>query len=311
MTVEESRRLLHELQVHQIELELQNEELRNSRVELETVAACYTDLYDFAPVGYFTLQRSGEIRQANLAGAGMVGCERANLIGQKFAHFVAAADLPVLNALLAEVFASDVRQTCALKLVPRNLPILSVQIAATGSADRLSCRAVVIDISERRQAQALKESEEKYRNLFEKQIDLYYRADPNGTIIMVSPSVVKISGYKPEEVIGSNVRGFYAHPEERDKLLKVILKNGSVEDYEITMKRKDGAFIWLSVNAKLNRDERRQCPRHGRCGQRHFRPQEKRCKPAGTCLQASQSLRRNQDLKRLSAHLRQLQNDQK
>ena len=81
-------RLHHELQVHQVELEMQNAELRQARDELETALEKYTDLYDFAPVGYFTLDRKGTIRRVNLTGAGLVGVERSRLVGQRFGLFV-------------------------------------------------------------------------------------------------------------------------------------------------------------------------------------------------------------------------------
>ena len=72
-----TRRLLHELEVHQIELEMQNEELRKSRAQAEAALARYTELYDFSPLAYFTLDRKGAILQTNLAGARLLGVERA------------------------------------------------------------------------------------------------------------------------------------------------------------------------------------------------------------------------------------------
>jgi PAS domain-containing protein len=88
-TGDEISRLLHELQVHQLELEMQNSELRQARDEVEQVLENYTDLYDFAPVGYVTLSQSGEIRAANLTAAGLLGMERSRLAGRDFGLFVA------------------------------------------------------------------------------------------------------------------------------------------------------------------------------------------------------------------------------
>ncbi len=84
----QSKRLLHELQVHQIELEMQNEELRESRAEMEATLERYTDLYDFAPVGYFTLAAGGVIRELNLPGARLLGLERSRLGGSRFGAVV-------------------------------------------------------------------------------------------------------------------------------------------------------------------------------------------------------------------------------
>ena len=81
--VADLHRLVHELEVHQIELEMQNKELVQTRAELEATLQRYTDLYDLAPVGYFTLSRDSTIRQVNLAGADLLGVERGNLIKRR------------------------------------------------------------------------------------------------------------------------------------------------------------------------------------------------------------------------------------
>ncbi len=80
----EMQRLFHELQVHQIELEMQNAELRKTRDDLEVALENYTDLYDFAPAGYFTLTADGTIHMVNLTGACLVGIERSRLLGRAF-----------------------------------------------------------------------------------------------------------------------------------------------------------------------------------------------------------------------------------
>ena len=86
-----SQRLVHELEVHQIELEMQNEELKQAQVELDTVLQHYSDLYDFAPTGYLTLARDGSIRMVNLMGAELLGLERSQLLEKRFTLFVAEA----------------------------------------------------------------------------------------------------------------------------------------------------------------------------------------------------------------------------
>ncbi len=81
---EDTSKLIHELQVHQIELEMQNEELIQARAEIEASLEKYSDLYDFAPVGYFTLTDEGIIREVNLTGTALLGEERSRLINQRF-----------------------------------------------------------------------------------------------------------------------------------------------------------------------------------------------------------------------------------
>ena len=109
-TENDVQRLVHELQVHQIELEMQNEELRRSRAEVEAWLERYTELYDFAPVGYLTLGPDGSIRQVNLAGASLLGVERARLSGRRFGVLVAEPDRAGFNAFLEKVFASPAKE---------------------------------------------------------------------------------------------------------------------------------------------------------------------------------------------------------
>ena len=107
-----AQRIVQELQIHQIELEMQNEELQQSRAELEAGLERYTDLYDFAPVGYLTLGRDGAIGQVNLTAARLLGVERARLVGRRFGLFVGESDRAVFHAFLEKVFASQAKR-CA------------------------------------------------------------------------------------------------------------------------------------------------------------------------------------------------------
>ena len=92
LSPEETRRMLHELRVHQIELEMQNEELRRTQEELEVSRERYFDLYDLAPVGYFTLGEQGLILEANLTAAKLLGVARGALVKQHFSHFILPED---------------------------------------------------------------------------------------------------------------------------------------------------------------------------------------------------------------------------
>ncbi len=102
---------------------------------------------------------------------------------------------------------------------------------------------------------ALKESESKYRQLFETVQDVYYKTDTEGKITEVSPSIERYSGYKPSEVIGNPVEEFYYYREDRKKLLSTIKRNGEVIDFEVRLKTKDDELAWTSVNAYLLKDE--------------------------------------------------------
>jgi PAS domain S-box-containing protein len=151
----ETQRLLHELQVHEIQLELQNEELQQARRELETLLAQYTDLYDFAPVGYFTLARDGTIRQVNLTGASLFGVERARLTGRRFVFFLSEGAGSAFNAFLDRVFASQTKETCEVPLLKDASEPRWVDIDARATEDGRECRAAVVDVTGRKRAEAL------------------------------------------------------------------------------------------------------------------------------------------------------------
>ena len=134
LTPPDVQRLVQELQVHQIELEIQSEELWQSRAEAEAELEHYAELYDFAPVGYLAIDRDGAIKKANLAGAIMLGVERARLPGRRFGVFVREPDRPVLNLFFEEVFASRERQACEVGLLKDGGGALDGQRAQRGEA---------------------------------------------------------------------------------------------------------------------------------------------------------------------------------
>ena len=149
-TAEETQRLVHELQVHQIELELQNEELQAARSELEQGLERYSDLYDFAPVGYMTLDAGGAIRKTNLAGARLLGQERARLIGANFGFFVSPESRAKFADFVQKVFATQTKQVFEAALCPISSAPLWVHIEATTTGDDgRECRAVLVDVTER------------------------------------------------------------------------------------------------------------------------------------------------------------------
>ena len=165
-TDDEAQRLLHELQVHQIELEMQNAELRQARDELEKALGNYTDLYDFAPVGYFTLDRKGAVNAANFTGATILGVERGRLIGRRFGQFVDAPDRPAFTAFLDTVFTRQGKEACEVTLTTEENSLLFVHIEAVAFGAGEECRVAVIDINARKQA------EEQVQQYIEKLSDI-------------------------------------------------------------------------------------------------------------------------------------------
>jgi len=150
-TEADTKRLFHELQVHHIELELQNTELQEARDKMEKLLETYTDLYDFAPVGYFSVDEQGVILEVNLTGAALLGIERARLIRQRLQGFVDPPSRKLLLAFLKQVFARPGKHICELPLLhQRGLPFWAdLQAAFADSADgsRKSCRIAISDLT--------------------------------------------------------------------------------------------------------------------------------------------------------------------
>jgi PAS domain S-box-containing protein len=191
---EESLRIVHELRVHQFELEMQNEELRKAGDQKEAALERYTDLYEFAPVSYFTLDRAGIIRNVNLTGASLIGIDRSHLNGRLFRFFVAHKARPTFADFLDKFFASPVKVTCELELLAEENSPRFVQIEAMADASGEECRIALIDITERKLAEdALGASEEKYRAIFECSRDAIMTLEPPFLMFTTgNPSTVKM-----------------------------------------------------------------------------------------------------------------------
>ena len=157
LSPEETRRTLHELRVHQIELEMQSEELRLEQAELDAARARYFDLYDLAPVGYCTVSENGLILESNLTAAALLGAARGALSGQLISGFILKEDQCVYDRRHKQLFETGAPQAYELRLVKKNGAIFWAQFEAA-SAPRdaggaRACRIVISDITERKRAE--------------------------------------------------------------------------------------------------------------------------------------------------------------
>ena len=150
------QQLMHELQVHQIELEMQNEELRMTQEQLGESLEKYSDLFDFAPVGYVTTNSMGRIVEANLTFAGQLGIDRGRLINTALSLYAVVSDRATFRAHLAQVFNSSKPHTCEVRLEQKKGPDRYVQadsIRALHDDGSPSCRTSITDISVRKAAE--------------------------------------------------------------------------------------------------------------------------------------------------------------
>ncbi|MBI2470692.1 MAG: PAS domain S-box protein [Planctomycetes bacterium] len=150
----ETYALAHEQQTHQTKLEMQNEEPKHAHAEAEDALNKYTELYDFAPVGYFTLDKHGILIEANLAGASLLGVERSSLINRYFHLFIKPEYLPAFNTFRNKMVETDTKQTCEIELVKTNASTVCVRLEGivTAGGKGKQFRVAAIDITAQRHA---------------------------------------------------------------------------------------------------------------------------------------------------------------
>ncbi len=243
--------MLHALPAHQIELEMQNDELRRTQARLEASRQRYFDLYDLAPVGYLTITEAGVIVEANLAAARLLGVPRSALANRPLSPIVLPEDQDIYCLHQKRLFEAGSLQVYELRLLRQDGSHFWARIDATVVREpdgvRL-CRVVVSDMDERKRAEeALRASEARYRDLVENASDLICTHDLNGVLLSVNAAAARILGYATEEIVGRSLRDLvpgdrqnelsaYLEAIERDEvaagILKVVVRPGEVRYWE-------------------------------------------------------------------------------
>ena len=203
--------IVHELRVHQIELELQNEELRAAQIKLEHSRLKYFDLYNYAPVGYFTLDKRGIILEVNLAGASLLGIERVNLIKSAFIRYILPDYQNTFYHYIKDVEETGNKKVTDLKLLNDSIGSFYAHLETLVVLDENKkfnqFRITVTDISElKKSEEALKESEERYREIFLNNHAVMLLIDPiNGDIVDANPAAANFYRYTSDELVNMNI----------------------------------------------------------------------------------------------------------
>ena len=242
--------LLHELEVHQAELEIQNDALRSAEGELAASLDRYSLLYDFAPVGYLTLDADGFIVQANLTAAKMLDLDRKELPHKKLSLFVAPESRSVFAAHRQRVWSCDARQTCDLRLrrpggitFDAHLESIAMTYTQTG---RRQCWTALSDVTERKRTEdALRQAEARLSFLLRANPAVIYSCKPSDgyATTFVSENASSVFGHEAAEFQGDPRFWLdHIHPQDKPVVLAALARLRTREHHSL-----DTAFSTRTV----------------------------------------------------------------
>jgi diguanylate cyclase (GGDEF)-like protein/PAS domain S-box-containing protein len=257
LTLDGAERLVHELTVHQIELELQNEDLRCAQAELERSRARYFELYDLAPVGYLTLNEAGQIEEANLAAATLLGQTRNALVGQPLSRFIHREDEHIYFGLGRRLESTLQSQRCELRLANSSdletWVLMETCLAPESPADRQRRRSILLDITARKRGeQALLDAQARLRLVTEIAGLTFWEWDPKTDRLSV-PSDRTLTS--PPDAGSTPTRldtwAQMLHPDDRPRLLAAIrgfvADPGDSREIEYRIRQTETGYIWLTT----------------------------------------------------------------
>ncbi len=259
----QAQKALHELRVHQIELEMQNEELRQAQTGLALERERFFDLYDMAPVGYITVSEQGLILEANLTAVQLLGCARQQLLNQRFSGFIAAQHQDSYYLHRKQLLASRQTQSFDLQMVTESAQpfwaklIASVVHKKDGDA-AAEFRIIISDITERKVAQEQRQAAidlmKKVTNHVPGMVYQYLlRADGSSCFPFASEAIRDIYGVAPEDVREDASKVFAVlHPDDYDAVVASIQFSAQTQQpwqKEYRVKFDDGTVRWLFGNS--------------------------------------------------------------
>ena len=254
--------LIEELEIHQIELELQNEHLNAVRDRLERALMESAELYDFAPVGILTLDRTGRILKLNLAGANLLEGERARLQGRAFGSFLAGQDVPAFEAQLELAMDLGEMQDSEMALCRPGQPARHVQIRTASYPDAVHCQVILIDITQRKLLEErLRESAERWELALEAAGDGVWDWNVQTGAMLFSRRFSQLLGFAEHEY-GRHMEDWTSriHPDDKPHVTAALQDHLTGKTFsflnEHRARCKDGSWKWiLSRGAIVSRTD--------------------------------------------------------
>jgi PAS domain S-box-containing protein len=251
LSQDEVQELIYELEIEKTQLELMSEELKIVQSSLESTSNKYLELYNFAPLGYFTISDEGEIIELNIRGANMLGSDKPHLRKHKLSEFVSESSGAVFDQFLRNLFVNRTKESCEVAISTEGKPPMYVQLSGSVYENEEQCLITAIDLTERNKAEAaLREREERYRTLIENMGEGVGYLDDKETFIFANAAAEKIFGAGECELIGKSLNNFLSGESfeiVKNETAKRIRGKSSV--YELKIFRKDGSSRDILVTA--------------------------------------------------------------
>ncbi|MFT7412307.1 MAG: PAS domain S-box-containing protein [Paraglaciecola sp.] len=253
----EAKQLLHELLVHQVELEMQNEELRSAHEQLDVSQARYFDLYDLAPIGYVTLDDRRLIQECNLFAAKMMGVDRNILLKAPISQILLDEDQNIFYENLKKSVELAVPLHFEMRLMRANGDVFwgLLQVIAMKANEYW---ITVTDVSQNKQVKAeLQESHNKFRSVFEQAAVGVARLALDGSWLEVNIKLCAIVGYSQQVLLGKGFQNVI-HPEDLQMVQAAInqLLNNEIRTYSRKKRyyNQEGNIVWVNLTMNLVRD---------------------------------------------------------
>ena len=245
-----AEKLLHELQVHQIELEMQNEQLRQAQIAMEESRDRYVDLYEFAPVGYLTLSAAGQIKEANLTCCALLKTERKKLLHHRFSTFVAPECRERWNRLFTGVLQKNGASECEVRIKNGDGEHFYAQlncVCLNKESEAPVVRIALTDVTQIRRAEEAMREWRQFVDCAHWGMSIGKMSDR--TIRLANPAYARMHGYTQEELHGIKADSLYA-PESRTNLPQYaeILRGAGCYTFECVRQRKDGSTFFAMVD---------------------------------------------------------------
>ena len=264
LSPEAAHQLFHKMRVHQIELEMQNDELRRAQEEVEAARVRYFELYDLAPVGYCSLSNTGLIEQANLTVADLLDISRSELVGERIDRFVVADDKHVFDLHRAHLMVTGEPQACDLRMMKANGSVFWCRLTSVSAHDingKPVCRIVLNDITQHKHLELLTDASLQYsRSLIEASLDPLVTISADGKITDVNKATELVTGATREELINSDFADYFTDPEKARAGYRLVFSKGYVTDYPLAIRHVSGkitdvlynASVYVDPNGKVN-----------------------------------------------------------